>query len=126
MITFTGNTSSAGVPNLMESQLTRRSFEHARERTRISIGEPYYFEQVNDWILPVRTPLIEDDSLVAFNTSAIQYQSIIDNYENFGFDKRYKIHAINTAFNTTQIYYPLDIDEYEKLLRKRCIHLSGL
>ncbi|MEQ9403231.1 MAG: ATP-binding protein [Cyclobacteriaceae bacterium] len=118
MMTFTGDVETTSEPNLMNSPLTRRSFLHAKSGKRISIGEPYFFEQVNDWILPIRAPLFNSDTLVALNTSAIRYKSINDNLENFGFNQRYKIHAINTAFNTTQIYYPLEADQYASLLRK--------
>jgi len=117
MITFTGNV-SAGVPNLMESPITKRSFIHARSGTRISIGEPYYFELLNDWILPIRAPMFKNDSLVAIGMSALRYKSINDNLESFGIDSRYRIHSINTAFNTTQVYYPLEATQYAELLRK--------
>ncbi len=116
MILFTGDVATAGVPNLMNSELTRRSFLEALKSKGISIGEPYYFEQVQDWVLPIRVPIYEDDSLIALNTSAIQYQSLVGDLEDFGINKDYRVHEVNTTFNTTQMYYPLEESKYEILL----------
>ncbi len=117
VLTFTGRRLNDSLPNLRMSEDTRRSFDLALERRGISLGESYYFENVADWILPIRVPIRNDQNeIVAVNTSAIDYSSLIAELEAFGFDKNYQIHLKNNDFNTTQLFYPLDSDRYSQVL----------
>ncbi len=113
LIVFTGD-SREGVPNLSQSPLTKRSFFQVHDSKGLVIGESYYFPQVDDWIMPIRVPIRdENDSLIAINTTAIQYESLYEDIRSFGFDDRYSLLFINNTFNTIQIKYPTDPGDYE-------------
>lgn len=125
IITFTDEDSKDAFPNLMGSPKTRRSFEYALLQNGISLGECYFFENLNDWILPIRVPILnQNGELVAVNTSAIDYRSMIADFKQFGFDDRYRIHLINRTFGTTQIYYPLERAMYEQVLGSDGLHYT--
>lgn len=127
VITFTGLSLNDSLPHLMASENSRRSFLAARESRGLSIGESYYFENVRDWILPIRVPIRDEEgNLLAVNTSAIDYSSLNEELESFGFNKNYRIHLINSLFNTTQIYYPLEFEKYKDILRKEADIYSNL
>lgn len=117
ILTFTGRRLNDTLPNLRLSDDTRRSFDFSLENRGISVGESYYFENVSDWILPIRVPIRNDeDEIVAVNTSAIAYSSLIAELEAFGFNESYQFHLKNNDFNTTQLFYPLATDQYRKVL----------
>lgn len=117
VLTFTGRRLKDTLPNLRMSEDTRRSFDLTLKKRGISLGESYYFENVADWILPIRVPIRNDqDEIVAVNTSAIDYSSLIAELEAFGFDKTYQIHLKNNDFNTTQLFYPLERNAYQNVL----------
>ena len=119
VITFTGSAPDDSLPNLMKSRNSKRSFLLAKKSEGLSIGESYYFDNVNDWILPIRVPVRDENGhLLAVNTSAIDYGRLNEELKSFGFDENYRIHLINTSFNTNQLYYPLDFNLYENLLQK--------
>jgi PAS domain S-box-containing protein len=118
VMTFSGLDVNDSLPNLVLSKNSRRSFLKAKEVDRLSIGESYYFANVDDWILPVRVPIRDDNGVLqAVNTTAIQYKSLNRELASFGFDSSYRIHLINKDFNTTQLYYPYPITEYAKILQ---------
>ncbi|MEQ9007972.1 MAG: PDC sensor domain-containing protein, partial [Ekhidna sp.] len=56
VITFTGRLVNDSLPNLSLSERTRRSFESSLKKGGLTLGECYYFQNVSDWILPIRVP----------------------------------------------------------------------
>ncbi|MEP1032253.1 ATP-binding protein [Ekhidna sp.] len=127
VITFTGRSVNDSLPNLALSEKTRRSFEYALGNGGLTLGECYYFENVSDWILPIRVPIYnEDGEIVAVNTSAIRYSSMIDELNQFGFDPHYKVHLINNEFGTTQLLYPLSSKQYDGILGSGSLSYTNL
>lgn len=119
LMTFSGSNPGDSLPNLMRSENSRRSFKQARNSYGLSIGEVYYFDNVKDWILPIRVAIRNDnDEVLAVNTSAIRYSGLTTELAQFGFDERYRVHMVNGNFNTTQLYYPLNIRDYDGMLRQ--------
>jgi PAS domain S-box-containing protein len=119
VLTFTGLQVGDSLPHLMKSENSRRSFLQAKSGNSIDIGEAYYFPNVKDWIIPIRMPIrAQNGDLLAVNTSAIEYQSIVNEIAQFGFDKRYQFHLINKTFNTSQFYFPLDKEDYETIISR--------
>ncbi|MFK7952215.1 MAG: PDC sensor domain-containing protein, partial [Ekhidna sp.] len=117
ILTFTGASIEKSLPNLISSDRTKRSFQLALERGGLTLGECYYFENVSDWILPIRVPIYNiQNELVAVNTSAIDFSTMIDELDEFGFDPNYQIRLINNEFGTTQLVYPLDPKNYKDIL----------
>ncbi len=117
VITFTGQMVNDSLPNLRKQERSRRSFELSLKHEGITLGENYYFENVSDWILPIRAPIKNSQGdIIAVNTSAIDYRSMIGELEKFGFSDKYDIHLVNNYFNTTQIYFPLDRSRYSEVL----------
>ncbi len=117
VMTFTGLPIENSLPNLISSDRTKRSFQLALTNRGLTLGENYYFENVSDWILPIRVPIFNaQNEIVAVNTSAIDYSTMIDELNEFGFDSKYQIHLINNAFGTTQLRYPLDPMNYKNVL----------
>jgi PAS domain S-box-containing protein len=121
IITFTGSQPGDSLPNLMNSENSRRSFLLAKKSERLTIGEVYYFPNVDDWILPIRMPIRDEATgeLLAVNTSAIQYSSLIDELNEFGFSGQYSIHLINNDFNSTQLYFPLEKQRFPDILQEK-------
>jgi PAS domain S-box-containing protein len=118
LLTLTGRDINTQLPNLSEMTETQRSFEESKKSDRLVIGEVYYFNQVNDWIIPIRVPIRNDGELLALNTSAVTYSNLIKNLGSFGFAEYVNIHFINNTYNTTQVYYPLALNQYDSLLHK--------
>lgn len=81
LMTFTGRRLNDSLPDLRLSEATRRSFDLTLERKGITLGESYYFENVSDWILPIRVPIRNDQNeIIAVNTSAINCSSFAGGY----------------------------------------------
>ncbi len=117
VLTFTGENYNDITPNLTLSPKSRRSFLKTLTEDKLVIGEVYYFNRVNDWILPIRVAIRDDlGKLEAVNTSAIQFNKLTQELKSFGFDNQYNIHLVNGDFMTTQIYYPIDTSQYENIL----------
>jgi len=127
LITFTGAEIDEEKPNLVASESSRRSFLEALKGQGLSIGEVYYFEDIHSWILPIRVPVRNDSgALVAVNTSGIDYDHMVKNIKEFGFDPAYQVELIHDTFSTIQIYYPLDKSNYEKTLGSHIHQLSQI
>ncbi len=117
IVTFSTNSSSRRVPNLLKNPKTRRSFLEAKKAKGLVVGEAYHFETVSDWIIPIRMPIRDSDgTLVAINTSAIPYENMINHLKEFRLNPRYHFHLINNQFNSTQLYHPLDSSQYDSIL----------
>ncbi|WP_425391098.1 ATP-binding protein [Ekhidna sp.] len=117
VVTFTGRLVNDSLPNLSMSERTRRSFESALRNGGLTLGECYYFENVSDWILPIRVPIKnKEGEILAVNTSAIDYSTMMEELGRFVEGTQYKVHLINNEFNTTQILYPMDLRNYEGVL----------
>lgn len=117
VLTFTGRLLNDSLPNLRKSKNSQRSFDLGLKDPGISLGECYYFENVSDWILPVRVPIRDSSGVVlAINTSAIDYSRMMNELDQFQIGENYKVHLINNDFNTTQLYYPLPEDQYASIL----------
>ncbi|MEQ8904245.1 ATP-binding protein [Ekhidna sp.] len=117
VITFTGRLVNDSLPNLSLSERTRRSFESSLKKGGLTLGECYYFQNVSDWILPIRVPIRDKNGeIVAVNTSAIDYSTMIEELDRFVAGTKYKVHLINNEFKTTQILYPMDQTDYDGVL----------
>lgn len=113
---FSGNIGNEPLPNLKATEQTKRSFEATIAGKGITLGEVYFFGNVQDWILPIRVPIRDESgNLLAVNTSAIAYSSMVEDLESFGFTN-YTIHLINARYQTTQILYPLEKSLYKDVL----------
>lgn len=109
LTTFTGHKKGVKNPSLVSSEKSRRSFLLAKQADRMVIGEVYFFEALNQWMLPIRVPLRDEDGkLLALNTSAIDYNEMVRTLENLRLDLDFRVHIINNYFNSTQLYFPLD------------------
>lgn len=117
VITFTGRLVNDSLPNLTLSERTKRSFESVLRKGGLTLGECYYFENVSDWILPIRVPIKnEQGKIVAVNTSAVDYSTMMEELDRFIAGTQYKVHLINNEFNSTQILYPMDRKKYSEIL----------
>ncbi len=119
LLTFTGAKENEPLPNLAASEATQRSFNATKLAKGIVIGEAYFFEQLNNWIVPIRVPIRhKDGKLRAVNTSAVNYHTMIENLKSFGFNPGYRIQFINLAFHSTQLYFPLAESSYAAFIGK--------
>lgn len=108
VMVFTEAQPGDSLPNLALSPYARRSFSKAKESKGLTLGEVYYFEEVNDWILPLRVPIRDQEGhLLAVNTCAIKYLSLINELKKFGIREDYTIHMRNSAFGTNQLFHPI-------------------
>jgi PAS domain S-box-containing protein len=119
LTTFTGHKIGVPNPSLVDSEHSKRSFLLAKRSDRMVIGEVYYFNAIADWVIPIRVPLLNTDGeLIALNTSAVDYNSMVNTLDGFELDPDFRIHMVNAHFNTTQLYYPLLEKSYAKWLGK--------
>ena len=119
VLVFTGMGVNDSLPHLMKSENSRRSFIQAKNARRLTIGEVYFFPPVDDWILPIRVPIRNNNGeLIAINTSAINYKALIEELSSFGIDKNYHIHLVNDTFSVTQLYFPQGPHKLETTLRQ--------
>ena len=118
IITLTGFGPMDQLPNLAKMPETRRSFYEAKQSQKLVIGEVYFFDVVQEWIIPIRVPIRENGVLMAVNTSAISYQNLLDNLQSFGFSEYLNVHVINDKHKTTQIYFPLPHEKYWEVLHQ--------
>jgi len=120
LMTFTGAEVEEEKPNLTAAEHSRRSFIEAKKSERLVIGEVYYFKEVENWIMPIRVPIRNDSgTLIAVNTSAINYDVLLNNLRSFGFNSQYKIQIINATYLTSQIYYPFNPSNQEEMVFQR-------
>lgn len=64
------------LPNLMTHPDTRASFEKTVSTRRFVIGRPYLMEQLGQWVIPIRTPIIDSaGKIVAVMTAGYNLQS---------------------------------------------------
>lgn len=47
------------LPNVEQHSRTGESFRAVMETQRFQVGQPYYFEAVGEWIIPLRTPVFD-------------------------------------------------------------------
>lgn len=126
IMAFSNREIEDSLPNLIKSENSRRSFLKSKNGNGLSIGEVYYFPEVNDWILPLRLPIRnENHELIAVSTTALQYEKIEKDLKSFGFNPQYQIHLINNDFNITQVYYPINKDKYKSILQKPADFYKG-
>ena len=119
ILVATGGAPGDTLPNLLESSNSRRSFEHAKSVKTVSIGESYYLPYADDWVLPVRVPLLDSKGRVlAVSVTAIRHINLVEILKSFHFNKKYQVQLINETFNTTQLYFPLAESEYKNVLAK--------
>lgn len=119
LITFTGSLNQTNLPNLAASSKTKRTFEQAKRAHQIVIGEAYYFDEISDWIVPIRVPLRDKAGILrAVNTSAISLAKLLEELQDFKINSQYSVQLVNAAFNTTQLYYPLERSRYDSVLRQ--------
>jgi PAS domain S-box-containing protein len=108
IVVFTEAEPGDSLPNLAISEDSRRSFMLTKERSGLTLGEVYFFQEVNDWILPLRVPIRDEEGkLIAVNTSAIEYMSLIRELQKFGVQQEYTIHLRNNTFGTNQLFHPI-------------------
>jgi len=118
VLTFSGKNTIENAPNLLEQDYARRSFIETKSRSTITIGEAYYFKRVEDWVIPIRLSIRDKSgNLLAINTSALRYRSVLKEIESFGFEPQYDIHLVNNQFNTTLLYYDNADSIYSQLVR---------
>lgn len=119
LTTFTGQKHGVPNPNLMDFERSRRSFIEATKADGLVIGEVYFFEPINEWMLPIRVPLRNrEDELLGVNTSAISYATLMKTLKSFEFNPDFNVHLINASHNSTQMYFPLDSMDYDAILGK--------
>lgn len=119
LTTFTGQKPGEPNINLMDSENSRRSFVQATQSEGLVIGEVYFFEPINEWMMPIRVPLKNrKDELIGVNTSAISYSVLMKTVRDFDLNPAYQLHFVNADHNTTQMYFPLDSTDYGSILGK--------
>lgn len=58
------------LPNLMQRQEAKQSFQKAIDKGYLQTGRPYYFKALDNWVVPIRTPIRDSDGkLVAVMTA---------------------------------------------------------
>ncbi|MBW0148948.1 putative bifunctional diguanylate cyclase/phosphodiesterase [Marinobacter arenosus] len=73
LIALSSNINMARLPNLLESEQTRPSFELALTEHKMVLGRTYRFEPLDEWIIPVRKALRDDDGeVLAVMTAGIR------------------------------------------------------
>ncbi len=119
LITFTGSLDQKNLPNLAKSEKTRRTFEQVKKARNIILGEAYFFDEISNWILPIRVPIRnENGQLLAVNTSAISINTLLTELDNFNINENYQVQLINEDFNSIQLYYPLKAGAYDIILHQ--------
>ena len=117
VLALTGLGLNDPLPNLRAMEETNRSFDEVKNSQGMVIGEVYYFNAANDWIIPIRVPIRNSNNLLtSVNTCALKYTKLVENLESFGLPDYYQIHLINDTHNTTQLYYPLERKDYTHIL----------
>ncbi len=119
LITFTGSLNQSSLPNLATSEKTKRTFEQAKNSSQIVIGEVYFFDEISDWIVPIRVPIRDKQNrLLAVNTSAVSVHKLFEELKSFDLNPMYRMVFVNNTFNTIQLCYPLKRNEFEQTLHK--------
>lgn len=119
LITFTGVRDQNQLPNLASSEETRRTFLQATKANRIIIGEAYYFDLINKWIIPLRVPIRDKTGgLLAVNTSAVGIETMMKELDRFKLHPSYHVTLVNSLFNRIQMYYPLSVSALDSVLRR--------
>ena len=71
-VSMTSNVNMEEWPNLLEQEQTRDSFEQALRSDKMVLGRTYFFEPLNEWIIPIRKALRgRDGTVLAVMTAGI-------------------------------------------------------
>lgn len=73
LVLVSGVPSTVSLPNLLDSELTRESFERALFSDHLELGPPYYMDKLAQWVIPIRVAI--DDavgSLIAVMTAGLK------------------------------------------------------
>ncbi|MBW4935851.1 putative bifunctional diguanylate cyclase/phosphodiesterase [Marinobacter sp. F4206] len=75
LIALSSNIILDQLPNLMESEYTRPSFQLALTEDKMVLGRTYFFEPLGEWIIPVRKALRNDaGDVLAVMTAGIRIE----------------------------------------------------
>ena len=62
-----------GLPNLLDNEATAQSFERAMDSGFLQTGPPYYMQQLDQWVIPIRVGLKDSlDLLIAVMTAGLK------------------------------------------------------
>ena len=62
-----------GLPNLLDNETTAQSFERAMDSGFLQTGPPYYMQQLEQWVIPIRVGLKDSlDLLIAVMTAGLK------------------------------------------------------
>lgn len=60
VVLVSGAVAGSALPNLLETEASRKSFQRALDTGRIHTGRPYFAPLFGNWIIPIRVPIIDD------------------------------------------------------------------
>ncbi|WP_029406539.1 EAL domain-containing protein [Thiomicrorhabdus sp. Milos-T2] len=76
-IAVSGNLEVPNLPNLLELPETREDFQAALNSHNMVIGRTYYFEPINEWIIPLRKALRDEQgNPVAVMTTGVKVEDL--------------------------------------------------
>lgn len=54
------------LPNLLETEQSRKSFEQVLKSGKMTLGRTYYMKLLDKWVVPLRIPIYGDDGEIAY------------------------------------------------------------
>ncbi len=70
IVLISGITAGTPLPNLMQSAETRDSFRQTMQSGHIQMGRVYFMPTLQQWVIPIRTPLFDDHGKIVAVMSA--------------------------------------------------------
>ena len=65
LVLVSGLKNGTPLPNLLTNPFAKESFQKCLETKSFQIGRPYFMSQLNNWVVPIRAPLLRPDGTVA-------------------------------------------------------------
>lgn len=84
------------LPNLLDSNLTKSTFEQALSNKKLTIGHTYFMKQIHKWVIPLRLAIYDTHGKIAFvMTTGIDLNASQASWKFHTADTKIHNHLIN-------------------------------
>ena len=138
LLLSTSNIDPKNIPNLLKTKETAESFKKVLSSDSLMIGKTYYLAEIQDWIVPIRYRIVDDNNkVVAVLATGLRLQSKYSPWQSHVAQGDLQLAIINADFyfvfstlfksDEARIAYSRPIDkDYLQLFSEHLLKKTGL